>query len=192
MRFNRHSDFEGQHAFLSASNYHWVNYDEAKLRDVYLKRLAVQRGSELHDLARRLIELGVPLPKNKRTLNNYVNDALTYRMTPEQVLFYSENCFGTADTICFRNNLLRIHDLKTGETPANMLQLEIYAALFCLEYNFKPGDIDMQLRIYQSDEIQTLKPEPRDIYDLMGKITKFDIQIKNMKDEFGVYALNAD
>lgn len=63
-------------------------------------------------------------------MNMYVNDAISFRMVPEQILFYSENCFGTADTIVFRNGTLRIHDLKTGVVPAHMEQLEIYAALF--------------------------------------------------------------
>ena len=32
------------------------------------------------------------------------------------------------------NKILRIHDYKSGITPAKMDQLMIYAALFCLEY----------------------------------------------------------
>jgi len=62
-------------------------------------------------------------------------------MTPEQVLYYSGNCFGTADSIAFKNNLLRIHDLKTGAVPAHMEQLFIYDALFCLEYRIHPQDL---------------------------------------------------
>ena len=153
MNWNKHSTFEGQHAFLGASKYHWINYDEGKLADSYLKFLSVQKGTVLHDFARQCIELRQKLPKSKKTLNMYVNDAIGYKMRPEQLLFYSENCFGTADSICYRNNLLRIHDLKTGVIMAHMEQLEVYAALFCLEYAKDPSKIDMELRIYQNNNI---------------------------------------
>jgi hypothetical protein len=95
-------------------------------------------------------------------------------MTPEQVLYYSDNCFGTADSISFKDELLRIHDLKTGETPAKMDQLRIYASLFCLEYGIKPGEIKIELRIYQSGEVIKEKPEPEDILPIMDKIERFD------------------
>lgn len=126
MIFNNHSNLEGQHAFLGASKYHWINYDETKVADAYSKFLATQRGTVLHDFACQCITLGQKLPKSQKTLNMYVNDAISFRMVPEQILFYSENCFGTADTIVFRNGTLRIHDLKTGVVPAHMEQLEIY------------------------------------------------------------------
>jgi hypothetical protein len=115
----------------------------------------------------------------------YVNDAIGFRMTPEQPLFYSENCFGTADAICFRNKLLRIHDYKSGVTPARMEQLEIYAALFCLEYRVKPSDIDIELRIYQLDEILHHKPTAEDIVPIMDKIITFDKLITKIKAEEG-------
>lgn len=104
----------------------------------------------------------------------YVNDAIGFKMKPEQVLYYSDNCFGTADAIIFRNNLLRIHDLKTGVTKAHMEQLEIYAALFCLEYKIKPGDIEMELRIYQNDEVLYHNPTAEDILPIMDKIVHWD------------------
>ena len=47
MNFNRHSNLEGQHAFLGASKYHWINYDEAKVVDVYSNFLAAQKGTVL-------------------------------------------------------------------------------------------------------------------------------------------------
>ena len=81
-------------------------------------------------------------------------------MTTEVCLFYSINAFGTADAISFRNNTLRIHDLKNGRTPASIKQLEIYAALFCLEYSFNPRDIDIELRLYQLDEVLVENPIP--------------------------------
>ena len=155
MNFIKHSNLIDQHAFLGASKYHWLNYDENKVADTYLKMLAVQRGTELHEFAAQCIKLGQKLPKSEKTLNRYVNDAIGYKMNPEQILYYSNNCFGTADSICFRNNFLRIHDLKTGKIPAHFEQLEIYAALFCLEYDQKPAEIDMELRIYQNNDIFT-------------------------------------
>ena len=104
MNFNKHSALEGQHAFLGASKYHWINYDESKVADSYTKFLAIQRGTILHDFAVRCITLGQRLPKSKKTLNMYVNDAIGYKMTPEVVLYYSDNCFGTTDAICFNKN----------------------------------------------------------------------------------------
>ena len=145
----------------------------------------MQKGTKLHDFAAQCIELGQKLPKSKKTLNMYVNDAIGFRMTPEQVLYYSDNCFGTADAISFRDGLLRIHDLKTGATPAHMEQLMIYAALFCLEYRMKPAEIGMELRLYQSDEILIHEPEVDEIVPIMDKIVSFDKLIQRIKDQEG-------
>lgn len=183
MNFNEHSKLRGCHAFLSASSYHWLNYSDEKLITTYSNLLAKQKGTELHDFAAKAIELGVKLPKSKKTLNMYVNDAIGYRMTPEQVLYYSDNCFGTADAISFRNNFLRIHDLKTGATPAKMEQLLIYAALFCLEYRIKPGDIEIELRIYQNDDYTYCNPTAVDIVPIMDKIISFDKIINKLIEE---------
>ena len=174
MLFNNHKDLEGSHAFLGARKYHWITYDPEKLAATYKNYLATLKGTELHDFAAKAINLGVKLPKAKKTLNMYVNDAIGYSMTPEQVLYYSPNCFGTADSISFRNNFLRIHDLKTGETPAHIEQLMIYAALFCLEYKVKPGEIKFELRIYQFDDIMICNPTAEDILPIMDKIISFD------------------
>ena len=185
MNFNKHLNLEGQHAFLGASKYHWINYDEGKIADAYSKFLAAQKGTELHEFAAQCIRLGQKLPKSKKSLNMYVNDAIGYKMTPEQTLFYSENCFGTADAIGFRDGLLRIHDLKTGATPAKMEQLEIYAALFCLEYRMKPGEIAMELRLYQSDEVIIHEPTVEDIAPIIDKIITFDKIIAKIKEQEG-------
>lgn len=182
MNFNRHLNLEGQHAFLGASKYHWINYDESKLAESYSKFLAVQKGTVLHNFAAQCITLGQKLPKSNKTLNMYVNDAIGFKMVPEQVLFYSENCFGTADAIVFRKQLLRIHDLKTGVIPAHMEQLMIYAALFCLEYKIDPADIETELRIYQHDTILYHKPPAEDITPIMHKIITFDGIINKIKE----------
>ena len=183
MEFNKHKNLEGCHAFLGASKYHWINYDPDKVAASYRNYLATLKGTELHDFAARCIKLGQKLPKSKKTLNMYVNDAIGYRMTPEQVLYYSDNCFGTADSISFKDGLLRLHDLKTGVTPAHMEQLEIYAALFCLEYKIKPADIDIELRIYQSDDIMIFNPTVEDIVPIMDKIITSDKIISKIKEE---------
>jgi hypothetical protein len=185
MNFNRHLNLEGEHAFLSASKYHWVNYGPERIDEAYAKYLAVQKGTELHAFACRCIELGQKLPKSKKALNMYVNDAIGYRMTPEQVLYYSDNSFGTADSISFhvKDKLLRIHDFKSGVTPASMKQLEVYESLFCLEYNQRPEDIASELRIYQGDEILVHIPDPEVIRDIMDKIIMFDKRIEKLKSE---------
>ena len=183
MLFNDHSFLKGQHAFLGASKYHWVNYDESKLEETYTKFLATQKGTFLHDFATQCITLRQRLQKSSKTLNMYVNDAIGFKMIPEQILYYSENCFGTTDAIVYKNHHLRIHDLKTGVIPANMKQLEIYAALFCLEYKVKPSEIEMELRIYQNDEILYHNPTVEDIAPIIDKMITFDKIINKIKAE---------
>ena len=183
MNFNKHYSLEGKHAFMGASKYHWINYDEEKMAESYTKFQATLKGTVLHDFACQCIQLGQKLPKSQKTLNMYVNDAIGFKMKPEQVLYYSDNCFGTADAIIFRHNLLRIHDLKTGVTKAHMEQLEIYAALFCLEYKKRPSDIDIELRIYQNNEIVIYNPTAEDIVPIMDKIITFDKLLDKIKLE---------
>lgn len=183
MQFNKHSNLKGQHAFLGASKYSWVNYDDDRLIDAYTKFQAVRHGTILHDFAAKCIELNQKLPKSRKTLNQYVNDAIGFKMIPEQTLYFSDNCFGTADAIIFRDNTLRIHDLKTGTTPAHMEQLLIYAALFCLEYHYRPSDIEFELRIYQNQEVLIFKPTTEDISPIMDKIKRFDKLLNKIKED---------
>ncbi len=185
MNFNKHSNLKGQHAFLGASKYHWINYSEAKLMESYANYLAIQKGTVLHAFAAQCILLDQKLPRSRKTLNMYVNDAIGYKMTPEQILYYSENCFGTADAISFRNGLLRIHDLKTGVTPTHMEQLMIYAALFFLEYQMNPGEIETELRLYQNNEVLVHNPTADDILPIIDKIRIFDKIINDVKAQEG-------
>ena len=187
MKWNQHWDLAGKHSFLSPSGAHWLGYDEDKLRQVYLNAAAKERGTRLHALASELIQLGVRLPRSKKTLNAFVNDAIGYRMQSEQVLYFSPHCFGTADAISFneKNGKFLIHDLKTGYIPAHMAQLEIYAALFCLEYRHDPNDIDGIFRIYQSDEIIEEVMDPALISEDMSKIMRFDEILSEMDKEVG-------
>lgn len=183
MRFNIHSQLAGKHAFLSASKSSWINYDEDKLDRVFLSNMAAQRGTDLHALANDLIRLGVKLPDSPTTMNLYVNDGIGFKMKPELTLFYSVNCFGTPDTISFRRNKLRIHDLKTGTLHTSERQLEVYAALFCLEYGFSPFDIEIELRIYQNDEVRIYEADPVTISLIMDKIKAFDKRINELREE---------
>lgn len=182
MLFNRHLHLADRHSFLSPSKPSWLNYDDDKLDRVFYASEQARRGTRLHAVASELISLGERLPRTERTLNMYVNDAIGYRLTPEQPLYYSENCFGTADACGFRNNKLRISDLKTGVLEATMKQLEIYAALFCLEYRFRPFDIEMELRIYQNDAVKMQIPDPDDIFHIMEIIKLHDKRIELLKE----------
>lgn len=181
MIFNEHYKLAGKHAILSASKYHWLNYSDEKFDDYFRTARAAQMGTELHALAAKLITLGIKLPRTHKTLNMYVNDGIGFKMQPEVTLYYSDNCFGTADTIMFKKDILRIHDLKTGVTPASMSQLDIYTALFCLEYNIEPTKIQIENHIYQNDEVEVRIPPPDDILYVMDRIVAFDRRIEKLK-----------
>ena len=182
MDFNEHSTLAGQHAFLGASNYHWINYDDQKLEARWSLSTAAVRGTQLHEYAHSAIKLGIKQSKSPKALNRYINDAIGYKMTSEQPLYYSDNAFGTADTICYRRGVLRIHDLKTGVGKTSPHQLEVYAALFCLEYGADPYAIKIELRIYQGEGMQVFYPDPDVIFAIMDKIVIFDQKIEAMKE----------
>lgn len=178
-----------QHAFLSPSNYHWLNYSEEKLKEVYrISRLARFRGTKLHDLAAELIDCKISLPKKRKTFNMYVNDGIRYDMRTEEELRYSEYCYGTADSI-IDHDILRIHDLKTGKTPASFKQLEVYTALYFLQNDYRPGDWEVELRIYQNNERIITSPRPEDILPIMDKIVLFCDILAEMDEEEEDYAL---
>lgn len=185
MNFEKHLNLEGLHAPFSPSQSSWLRYDDEKALEVYANRKASEIGTKLHQWAKDTIDLGIKQPRSKKTLYAYVNDAIGFKMSTEVVLFYSKRFFGTADSISFRNGVLRIHDLKTGKIPAHMEQLEIYAALFCLEYKVKPGDIEMELRIYQNDEILYHNPTAEDILPIMDKIVHLNKILEKMDNEEG-------
>lgn len=198
MIFNKHSDLEGKHSVLGASKNSWLNYDDEKLVRSYANSFATTIGTLVHSYAKdkiqyrqimednrseknalllHLLKNGVPY--NVIPLDNifynlvpYVNDAIGYKMTPEQVLYYSDYSFGTADAISYSRNTLRIHDLKTGTTPVDMDQLMIYAAWFYLEYKkaVKFQSSKTELRIYQNQEVIVHTPTNDDILSIMDKI----------------------
>ncbi len=183
MIFVKHLNLEGLHAPFSPSQSSWLRYDDDKALEAYANKKASEMGTRLHQWAKDTIDLGLRQPRSRKTIYAYVNDAIGYKMDTEVVLYYSDRFFGTADAICFRNNILRIHDLKTGKIPAKMEQLEIYAALFCLEYNVRPESIDMELRIYQNDEILIHNPTAEDILPVMEKIKHLDKLIAQAERE---------
>lgn len=183
MNWNKHFRFEGLHAPFAASNSHWLNYDDEKIIDAYINLQAKTLGTRLHKWAKDTIDLGIKQPKSGKTIYAYVNDAIGFMMDTEVVLFYSENFFGTADAISFRDNTLRIHDLKTGKSPVRKEQLEIYAALFCLEYDVDPNKIDIELRIYQNSKIMCWNPTAEDILAIMDKIVRTDKLIVKFNSE---------
>lgn len=186
MKFNKHSNLSGLHAPFTASQPHWLRYTDERALEVYQNRKAAERGSRLHAWAKETIDLGIKQPRTKQTLNSYINDAIGFRMDTEVVLFYSERFFGTADAISFRNNLLRIHDLKTGKVGKiddHIEQLKVYAALFCLEYGIKPGMIKMELRVYKNDEVLIHEPTAEEILPIMDKIKHLDKMLTRLENE---------
>lgn len=181
MKFFEHSDKVGRHAFLSASKYAWIRYDEEHLHETFDNAMDATMGTRLHTLAAELINLKIRLPETTATLNAYVNDAIGFRMTPEVLLVATDNAFGTADAVSFYDNTLRIHDLKNGITVAKIDQLLIYACFFLIEYRFKPNEIDIVLRIYQNDTIVEYIPELDELAHIIDKIHTFDDLINKWK-----------
>lgn len=190
MKFNAHYNLKGLHAPFSPSQSSWLRYDDSKARDYYFNKKAAEMGTRLHEWAKETIDLGIKQPRSKKTLYAYVNDAIGYRMDTEVILYYSDNFFGTADAISFREGnerpILRIHDLKTGKVgkiESHIEQLEIYAALFCLEYKVKPIEIDIELRVYKCDEVIYHNPEPEDIMAIIDQIIRLDKVINKINEE---------
>lgn len=170
MNFNKHLLLDGLHAPFGPSQSAWLRYDDQKIIDSLRNKQAVSMGTRLHAWACETIKLGIKQPKSKKTIYMYINDAIGFKMEPEVLLYYSDYFFGTADAISFYKNVLRIHDLKTGTSPTHMEQVKIYAALFCLEYRIKPTAIQIELRIYQYDEIEECTPDPEEIVYIMDMI----------------------
>lgn len=185
MDFNQHYHLAGKHAFLGASSYHWIRYTPDRLVSAYESAKARERGTMLHDWASTAIKEGIKLAKLKRAINMFVNDAIGFRMESEVVLYYSDNCFGTADAISFRDGLLRIHDLKTGVSKASFDQLLIYSALFCLEYDIDPSKIEFAFRLYQGNGFEEVTTQPEAVQEIMDKIIEFDKILDDLKTTLG-------
>ena len=190
MNWNDHSKLAGTHAFLGASQHSWIRYTDEKFIEVYKNQKAKELGTRLHELAKEHIELGIPMAPLQETLCMYINDAIQFEMDPEVIVWYSDKWYGTADTISFKqdNNMskecmtLRIHDLKTGATKASMEQLDVYAALFCLEYDIDPRDIYIVECIYQKNEIRVSNPVEEDILNIMNVGKHFSDLMKRVDE----------
>lgn len=184
MNFHKHFNLDGLHAPFSPSQSSWLRYSDDRAMEVYLNRKASEMGTRLHAWAKETIDLGIRQPRSQKTLYAYVNDAIGFKMSTEVVLYYSDRFFGTADAISYRNRFLRIHDLKTGKGPVKMDQLLVYAALFCLEYNVKPGELaGCELRIYQNDDVEVFEPTAEDILPVMDKIKHLDKLLTKIDEE---------
>lgn len=183
MNFNKHSELDGKHAILSPSKPYWLNYSQDQMANYLRSQRAAQEGTELHEIAASLIRKGLKLRGSTQTLTAYVNDAIGYGMTPEVALKYSDTCFGHADAVDFNHGVLRIHDLKTGSGPVHMEQLEIYAALFLLEYEralgVNPLNTKVNLRIYQNDDIQEYSPDKDRMESLIYGIKERDAWVQD-------------
>lgn len=189
MLFNNHSELSGKHAYISASTNSWLNYSPEKFEQVYLNNLKKQEGTELHAIASANIKHRIKVSHMKNAFYMFINDAIGFHMESEQVLYYSDYCFGTADAISYTQPdtgrpCLRIHDLKTGDGPVKHFnQLDIYAALFCLEYNVEPMEIDIVQRLYQGSGFIENVPEPMEIKGIMNKITSLDYLINDINSK---------
>lgn len=182
MRWNKHSRLEGEHAFPSPSSYHWINYSPERLAERWITSRSAMSGTQQHDYACRQILAG-RLSTFPGTLGMFINDAIELKLTPEQPLFYSENCFGTADAIGFRYRKLIVGDLKTGISKPSVHQLEVYDALFCLEYEVDPRAIKHELRIYWQNECHIFEADPEEIWTIMEKIQESDRLINQLRLE---------
>ena len=90
MIFQKHLNLEGLHAPFSPSKSSWLRYDDDKAIEVFRNRKASEMGTRLHAWAKETIDLGIKLPRSKKTIYAYVNDAIGFKMKTEVVLYYSE------------------------------------------------------------------------------------------------------
>ena len=183
--WNDHWRLEGKHAMLSPSGYHWLRYDKDKMQNVYLNNLRKEKGTRLHALASEMIKLGVDPTNERQALIQFVLDAMGLGMESEQVLYYSDYVFGTADAIKYdeKTKTLLVFDLKTGTSKPSFDQLLIYAAIFCLEYGKTPEKMKFELRLYQGRGYKDCFPEPVDVRNTMEQIVEMDSVIQKMKSE---------
>lgn len=144
------------HATFSPSDRTWLNYDREKIIQRINAARAVQRGTELHELAEHCIKMKTPLDESNGIISSYVKDCIDMGMDTEVTMMYSEDIGGTADAIHFdsSSNTLYVFDLKTGEGRAYFNQVVIYAALWCLIHIVNPLTIKFDLRIYSRTHYQ--------------------------------------
>ena len=202
MIWKDYSHLKNTHAFCGASKYAWRNYTIEKLIQAKESSYAATIGTKLHDYAAKNIKKHFKVVKaDKRdvyrylavenaipdnaididrlfpNLMTYVNDAIGFRLDPEVILYYSPDFYGTADGISWSesDSILRISDLKTGTTPASFVQLENYAAFFCLDYRIKPSQIKkIEFRLYQNNEVLYAEPSSEILFPIIDQIVEFN------------------
>lgn len=212
MQWHDHSEIEGLHAFLSPSKKTWISYDFEKLEAAYANSWATTIGTVLHAFAEKRIlrkkritnkskesvedfmyENGIPeklidIEQYFENLAAFVNDAIGFRMRPEQGLKISDDCFGHADAISYdeRKKILRISDYKSGKTEPSMDQLLIYAALFFVEYSKELGirlsDLKVELRIYYQGQIIYYEPEEDVMAHMVDVVLCKNRELKTIKN----------
>lgn len=191
MQWNKHYHLQGKHARLSPSGYSWLNYTEDKMRSVFLNNLKKEQGTFLHDLAHRMIISRTKARDLKKALYMFVNDAIGFGMDSEVLLYYSDNCFGTADAIKYDETKkeLMVFDLKTGDSKPSFKQLYIYCALFCLEYGYLKKNVVEGMtficRIYQGIGYEEEDVDPKVVWDCMNQIQRMDTVITDVLVEHG-------
>lgn len=188
IKFTKHPELEGMHSFLSPSGYHWLNYDVDKMKQNWLNKQNMARGTYLHEMASMMIKTRTKAAKLKKAVNMFVNDAIGFGMSSEVVLFYSANCFGTADAIRYdeESRQLKIFDLKTGNSTPSFKQLLIYAGLFCLEYGYDPRKMNaIQLRLYQRNGFEEYFAEGDEVREIMQHIEMMDVAVDEARNDLG-------
>lgn len=174
--WNNHRRIAGRHSELSPSQYSWVNYDDNKLLSVHTNRMRVEEGTKKHEYASMAIKLGIKQRRANDALTMFINDAIRYDMDSEVMLSYDDDyAFGTTDAIFLDvdKRQLKVFDLKTGQTKASFIQLDVYVAYCLLEYGLDPHDFEIEERIYQYDGFEAQEPDPDAIFDLMMLIVRF-------------------
>lgn len=190
MIWNDHSKLKGKHAILSPSSNAWIRYSDEELKLFKSKEEAKIRGTALHNYAQQAIILQRrQFSLVRDTVAMYINDCIDNDMQAEVQLYYSDNCFGTADAISYENGFLKIFDLKTGDSveyfrwnpdiqgwDVHYDQLLIYAALFCLEYKVRPNELKgCELRVYQSDNCVPYTPTVQELDWYISQIINANI-----------------
>lgn len=150
-----------KHAVFSPSEKYWVNYDRARIIQRYDQVIAIERGTALHELAAKCIDLKIHLDPCEGVIATYVSDCISYKMDTEVELVFTNEINGTADAIRYdrESNTLYVFDLKTGSTKASLVQVMIYAALWCCVHNRDPLTLSYDLRIYHNQYPEKIDTE---------------------------------
>ena len=189
MIWNNHKELEGKHAFMGASNYHWTNYDDITFEARYYNQFSQVIGTAIHELAHDCIVSRTKLNKHDihlielKLYKAFVpKDAYDANLILENLIPFVNDAIGYYE----RDKILRIHDYKNGVTQADIRQLYIYAALFCLEYHVNPLTLNkIECRIYQNLEVLIDNPTGEVIQFYMDKIQNRTELIKTFLEREG-------